>query len=186
MSFIRLFIACLLLILCTAVSTVVPAIADDAVKSQIAIVNIKQILNDSKASKHIASEVEKKRKEYQKKVEKEETALRKEEEELSKQRTALSNEAFEKKAVEFKKKVTEFQHRVQSRRAKLENGYTKALGEIQKTVFEITEELAKEKGFLVALPKSQVLFAVDALEISDKVLEELDDRLPKVDVDIEE
>lgn len=161
--------------------------ADEAApKPAVVIVNIKDILAEAKSAKYVAEQVEKKRKEFQEKVSKEEDALRKEDEELAKQRSVLAAEAYEKKAMELKQKITEFQHRVQTRRSKLENGYTKALEKIQQSVFDITKDLAKEKGFAVALPKALVLYAVDDLDITADVLKRLDKDLPKVDVDIKE
>ncbi len=181
----RIASACILLVMAAFLSASLAQAADEAPKP-VAIVNIKQILADAKSAKYVAEQVEKKRKEFQEKVSKEEDALRKEDEELAKQRSVLAAEAYEKKAAELKNKIADFQNRVQTRRSKLENGYTKALSEIQEAVLEITKDLAKEKGFIVALPKSLVLYAVDELEISDEILKRLDKKLPKVDVNFKE
>ncbi len=57
-----------------------------------------------------------------------------------------------------------------------------SLGDIQKVVTDIITDLAKEKGFIVAMPTSQTLYADPKLDISDEVLKRLNEKLPKFDV----
>ncbi len=155
-------------------------------KGNIAIVDIKMIVDKSSAAKNIASQIEKKREEFQKEVTSEEEGLREEDQDLAKQRNVLSKEAFEEKAKEFRSKVVEAQRLVQSRRTQLENAYVKALAQVQESTLEIIKEMSGEKGFVLALPKSQVLYSGEGLDISEEVLKRLDEKLPKVEVKIEE
>ena len=111
--------------------------------------------------------------------------MRKNDEDLSKQRELLTKEVFEQKAKEFRSKVIEAQRDVQTRRAALENAHLKAMTEIKETLLEIIKDIAEGKELSVVLQKSQVLFSKDALDISDEVLEQLNDQLPEVDVVVE-
>lgn len=151
----------------------------------IAVVNVQQIMQDSAAAKSATTQLKDKQKSFQDEIKKKDDALQKEEKELVKQKDALSQEAFEKKAHAFRNKVTDVQKEVQSKKALLDNAYGRALGEIQKVTSEIIADLAKEKGFSVAIPTSQLLYADNKIDISAEVLERLNKKLPKLNVKFE-
>ncbi len=77
------------------------------------------------------------------------------------------------------------QKEVQSKKAMLDNGFERALMDIQKVVSEIIVEMAKEKGFSMAIPTSQILYADPKMDISAEVLDKLNKKLPKVTVKFE-
>ncbi|MFO0389767.1 MAG: OmpH family outer membrane protein [Alphaproteobacteria bacterium] len=150
-----------------------------------AVVNIQQIMKDSTAAKSVREQLESKQKTFQAEITKKEEQLKKEDQELAKQRSVLAKEAFEEKARAFRTKATDMQKEVQSKKAMLDNGFERALGDIQKVVSDIIVELAKEKGFSMAIPTSQILYADPKMDISAEVLEKLNKKLPKVDVKFE-
>lgn len=151
----------------------------------IAIVDIQKVMKDSSAAKSISSQLESKQKSFQSELTKRDEALQKEEKDLIGQKGVLSKEVFEEKTRAFRNKVATVQKDVQSKKVMLDNGYARALGDIQKAVTEIVTDLAKEKGFQVAIPTSQLLYGESKLDISAEVLERLNKKLPKVDVKFE-
>jgi len=156
----------------------------------VAVVNIQQVMKDSTAAKMVREKLEEKQKSFQSELNKKDEALQKEEKELAKQKGVLAKEAFEEKAAAFRKKVTDMQKEVQSKKGMLDNAYGHALADIQKAVAEIVAELAKEKGFLLAIPMEapptwQILYADSKLDISSEVLSRLNKKLPKLDVKFE-
>lgn len=159
--------------------------ASMAAAQKIAVVNIQQIMKDSTAAKSVREQLENKQKAYQAEITKKEEALKAEDKELGKQRSVLSKEAFEKKAAAFRKKATNMQKDVQSRKAMLDKGFQTALTDIQQAVTSIIADLAKEKGFQVAVPTSQILYADPATDISDDVLKQLNKKLPDLKVKFE-
>lgn len=163
------------------------AFAEDA--PQIAVVDVQKVMNESTAAKSVREQLEAKQKTFQGDITKKEEQLQKEDQELGKQRGVLSKEAFEEKAVAFRKKVTEVQKEVQSKKSLLDNAAARSWGSIQKTVTEIVADLAKEKGFLIAMPTEsptwQLLYADGRLDISDEVTTRLNKKLPKLDVKFE-
>lgn len=166
-----------------------PAFAEDAkpaaVTPSIAVVNIQEIMKDSTAAKSVREQLEAKQKDFQAEITKKEEDLKKEDQELGKQKSVLSKEAFEKKATEFRKKAAEMQKEVQSKKALLDSGFENALNDIQKSVSDVISELAKEKGFNVAIPSSQILYSDPKMDISKEVLDRLNKKLPKVTVKFE-
>lgn len=170
------------LIFATAVAAALPAQAEG---NAIAVVNIQRIMHDASAAKSATEQLESKQKSFQAELKKKDDALQKEEQELAKQKSVLSKEAFEEKTRSFRGKVTDIQKEVQSKKALLDNAYARALADIQKAVTDIIAELAKEKGFTVAIPASQLLYAEEKLDISEEVLSRLNKKLPKLNVKFE-
>lgn len=152
----------------------------NAATLNIAVVDIQQVLQESKAAKDIREKIKNKRDKYQDEITKEEEKLREEEKKLASQRGVLSKEAFEQKREEFKEKLIKVQRDVQEKRANLDNTLSGSLAQVQKVVFEIIENLAKEKNFELAIPTSQILYAQKGLNITNDVLKRLDKKLPKV------
>lgn len=164
----------------------VPAFAADAVKPTIAVVNIQQIMKDSTAAKTVREQLESKQKSFQAEITKKEEGLKKEDQELGKQKSVLAKDAFDKKISEFRIKATSVQKDVQAKKALLDGAFEHSLNDIQKVVTDIIADLAKEKGFVVAVPTSQILYADKSLDISSDVLDRLNKKLPKLDVKFEE
>ncbi len=150
--------------------------------SNIAVVNIQGVVKESTAAKSINEQMESKQKTYQADFSKREETLHKEEQELKKQKSVLAQQAFAEKAKAFESKVTELQKDVQNKKAMLDSAYARALSEIQKNVTDIITDMSKEKGFVVAIPTSQLLYAESSLDITADVLKKLNERLPKVEV----
>ncbi len=150
------------------------------------VVDVKRIVSESLAAKHVAKQIDKKRQEYQDQVNEEEEALRKEEQELSSQRSVLAQDVFEERMKGFGQKIREVRESVDKRRGILENAYVKALSVIQEKTLAVIEDLAKERGFTAALPKSQLLYMAEGKDISNDVLEALNDSLPRLKVEIED
>jgi Skp family chaperone for outer membrane proteins len=73
-------------------------------------------------------------------------------------------------------------HLSSAKKALLDSGFEHALSDIQKSVNEVIAELAKEKGFTLAVPTSQILYADPSMDVSKEVLERLNKKLPTVTV----
>ncbi|NBO18048.1 MAG: OmpH family outer membrane protein [Proteobacteria bacterium] len=162
-----------------------PAMAADApapAAATIAVVNIQQVMRDSTAAQNVREQLEAKQKTFQADISKKEEALQKEDKELTKKRSVLSKEAFDDKARAFRTKATDVQKEVQSKKAVLDAAFERALAEIQKSVTEVISEMSKEKGFSMAVPTSQILYADSKMDISAEVLSRLNQKLPKLDV----
>ncbi len=151
--------------------------------SVIAVLNIQEIMNDSTAAKSVREQLNKKQKSFQAEMDKKEKELQNEEENLNKARSTITPEAFEEKVREFRKHTTVAQKDLQSKKVQLDNAFKKALSDIQKAVYDIVQEMAKEKGFQVVVPTSQLLYADTSLDISKEVLVKLNKNLPTLKVD---
>jgi Skp family chaperone for outer membrane proteins len=162
-----------------------PALAADATPTAtatIAVVNIQSVMRDSTAAQNVREQLEAKQKGFQAEISKKEETLQKEDKELTKKRSVLSKDAFEEKARAFRVKATEVQKEVQQKKSVLDGAFERSLAEIQKSVTEVIGEMSKEKGFVLAVPTSQILYSDSKLDISAEVLARLNKKLPKLDV----
>lgn len=158
------------------------AFADSAPANMVAVVNIQQIMEASTAAKMVREQLESKQKSFQAEITKKEEQLQKEEQDLGKQQSVLSKSAFDEKVTAFRAKVNEAQKEGPAKKALLDNAFERALAQIQKATTEIIADMSKEKGFIIAVPTSQLLYADPKLDISDEVLKRLNQKLPKLDV----
>jgi len=168
-----------------ALTFALPAVADTpatTAANATAVINIQQIMRDSTAAQNVREQLEEKSKSFQSEITKKQEQLQKEKQDLSEKRSVLSKSAFDEKAATFEKKVTGAQKEAQSKKALLDNAFERAINQIQKAVTDIIADMAKDKGFAVAIPSSQILHYDSKLDITADVLKRLNEKLPKLDV----
>lgn len=158
--------------------------ADFSIKS-VGTVDLKKIVDQSKAAKAAETEVKGLQQKYVNETKTQETALKKKEDQLKGQQKAMSEEAFAKKVQEFRMTIAKEQNEVLKKRKILETAYMKSLELIRNETLKIVAEIAKEKELDVVIAKGEVLFAKDNYDISDEVLEKLNKRLAKVNISVD-
>jgi len=175
-------------IISTVIIAVVAAIVSPSsafAAEKIATVNIQEVMSKSSAVQSVNKQVDGRRKSFQEQMKKKEEQLRAAEQDLGKQRTSLSTEAFEQKKKAFRDEITDAQRDLQQKKVSLEKGVAGAMGQVQKTVQGIVEDLAKEKSFEIAIATSQLLWAKSEMDITPEVIERLNKTLPDVKVAVE-
>jgi Skp family chaperone for outer membrane proteins len=160
--------------------------AEQQAPAVVGIVDVQRILNEASAARNIREQVEKFRTAYLAELTLEETRLRGEEQELSRQRSILSADALAEKERAFRTRVAEVQQRAQTISRRLENTFGKAMNQVRQAMLPIFADLTRERGINIIVAKSQILFAVRMLEITDEVLLRLDAALPEVAVAVPE
>lgn len=160
-----------------------PWASAQAADPTIAVLNIQEIMRQSKAAQSVRKQLESKQQQFQQEMGTKEEALQKEDQELAKQRSLLSPEAFQEKVEKFRNKATAMQKDVRSKKSQLDKAFGQALSDIQKAVHDIVEDIAKQKGLQLVVPTSQLLYADPALDISEEVQKKLDQKLPDIKLD---
>lgn len=153
---------------------------------KIVVVNVQEVMRNSKAAKSMMEQLEKKRSSYEAEFSKQQSDLKKTRQDIEKQKGVLSQDALGKKQKEFEATATKAVKKMTERKQAMEKAYAKALGEIQKNLQGIIEDMAKAQGFTVAIPTSQLIYADKSMDITDEIIKKLDDKLPKVEVVVEE
>ncbi len=158
------------------------AIAQTIPEAKVAVLDYQRILRDSSAAIDIKAQIERQRQLYQEEITKQEQELRATDQELTRQRTVLAPEAFAQRRREFEARVAEVQRGVQTRKRDLDQAYDYGIKKVQLKLVDIISALSKERGFNLVLSQQQVVFADNALAISDDVLLRLNEILPKIAV----
>ncbi|PPR11608.1 MAG: hypothetical protein CFH41_00479 [Alphaproteobacteria bacterium MarineAlpha11_Bin1] len=150
----------------------------------IGIVDIQKVMRESMASLSIRPTVDRMRKEFQKQVSSQEQRLRRSEQELSRQRAILAPETFAQKRRKFSAQAREAQVSVQRRRSTLERAFNNTKNEILKNLIVVAQQVATEKNLNFMIEKRFVLISATSLDVTDEIMKRLNERLPKVEIDL--
>lgn len=148
--------------------------------ARIAVVDMQKLSDLSTASIGIKEQAKKERDKYQASISKEEEQLRKEEAKLQEQRTILTSENFAEKSRQFKDKVAKVQRDFQEKRAAQEEMLKKSFDQVNRVTYAIIDDLAKEEGFDITIPASQIFYYDKKFDITEKVLVRLNEKLPQL------
>ncbi|MCZ6666085.1 MAG: OmpH family outer membrane protein [Gammaproteobacteria bacterium] len=150
--------------------------------TRIAIVDFQLIQKNSTAMVDIQKQIEDRRLFYQEQISAQERDLRANDQELTRQRSVLSAEAFALKRREFEAKVAQVQRAVQDRKRELDQAFEYGTNQVQLVINDIVAELSKQKNFNIVLSRQQIVFAENSLNISEEIIQILNERLPLVEV----
>ncbi|MDA0703063.1 MAG: OmpH family outer membrane protein [Proteobacteria bacterium] len=154
--------------------------------SGIAVIDIQIVMRDSTAAVGLRQSIEERRTAYQKEIGDLEEALRDREKSLTQQRNVLSPDLFGEKERSFQEEVAELGRLVEARKRQINQAMGGAMQQIQGQLTKVIEEVVAERHLTLVLPRSQVVFSAEPLEITDIVLERLNKRLPSVPITLPE
>jgi len=149
----------------------------------VGVVAVQAVMKRALATRSIQDQIELRRNSYQTEISNEETRLRQLEVELTRQQSVLAPDAFAQRRQEFEKQVAAVQRSVQERRRGLEKAYADGVRKLQLELTRIIGAIAQERGIDIVVPRSQILFAVDELSLSDEALKRLDASMPELTLD---
>lgn len=176
----RIFQSGIMALCLLAIATVTPAQAAEL--QGIGIVNIPQIMRDSKAANSVREQLKSKQKSFQAELDAKEKSLQQEDQALAKQKSNLSQEAFGQKVEAFRQKAISARQEIQNKKAQLDKGFEGALDKIQATTLAIVKDVANEKGLKLVVSSSTVLYSDSTMDITSEVLNRLNSKLPNVSV----
>jgi len=160
-------------------------ISANPVATSIAVVDIKLIVEKSKAALSLAKQLQETQGKFQKEIKKVETSLKEKEEKLVKQKTIIEESAYEEKVKQFQSEVFDANQNVKKKKATLEKGYLKGLEQIRGVTLDIIADIARANKYSIVLPKSQLLYSEKANDISEQVLTKLDSKLSSVKLNLD-
>lgn len=160
-------------------------ISANPVATSIAVVDIKLIVEKSKAALSLAKQLQETQGKFQKEIKKVETSLKEKEEKLVKQKSIIEESAYEEKVKQFQSEVFDANQNVKKKKATLEKGYLKGLEQIRGVTLDIIADIARANKYSIVLPKSQLLYSEKANDISEQVLAKLDSKLSSVKLNLD-
>jgi len=143
----------------------------------IAVVNTQQVIVSSEAGKKAQKALETKMKEFEAKFKKEQDELVALQKAFEKKSPAWNDEMKQEKAIEIKKKSRDLRAKQEDARMEMKALEEKHLGPIRKKFFLAVEEVARDKGFKIVLPKGSTLFVDESVDISGDVIKALNAKL---------
>ena len=153
-----------------------------AAEEKIVVLDLKYVLNQSKAGKGAQDFL---KKSYTNNIEKfkdMETSLKKEEVDLLTKKTILSKEEYIKKTDTLRKKVIDFQSQRRAAMDKITTQRTESRATLIKSITPIVETYIKENNISVVINKVNTLGGNPENDITKLIVEKLDKVLPSLDL----
>ncbi len=155
--------------LCFVVGGFVRAEAQSSGKSSVGFVDLQRTLNETKVGKAAKKRLEKNKKKKQQELDRRQKALQKSAAELDKQRMMLKPAILQKRERELQQKYVKLQETYMQ----LQQGLVAQEAELVKEIFAkaapAIKIVGKQKGLSMVVDKTMVLWATDALDITDSV-----------------
>lgn len=154
-------------------------------ETTIAIVDVQRMLSESKAAVSIQEQIKKHRDTFMEEITRKEDSLRAKEKELMEARSSLSQEELSEKRDAFEEELLEARKMTQNHKRALEKAAADAMNTLRTTLFDIVQGIADERNISLVITRQQVVVGEKSLDISDEVLEALDQELDSVDIALE-
>ena len=183
--FASLLVCGALLISCVAISATTVSVIGaahaqetdgDMVVKRIGLIDLDGVLRASKGTARVRELLDNQRLLFQQEFSEREAVLQKRERELTLQRELLSEDAFAEKLSQFEADVATIQKEIQYRREAIDIAFQDSQSNLRRIALEIVTEVAGEKRLDLVLIKGSVLIFRPTLNISDEVLQRLDER----------
>jgi outer membrane protein len=165
-----------------AVPAAAQAAADKIPKPKVAVVDYQRLLKDSAAGKDVLRQIDAYRKDFQAEVRREEAKLREVEERLKRNRATMPADEFARKRREFEDQVISLQRRAQDSVRALDSAFQESMNRIHERLLPELEEVTRKQGYNVVIDRSKTTIAMRTIDVTEKVLEALDKKVPKLKV----
>jgi len=160
----------------------VSSVAQQQITVKIGVIDIEGIRARSLAVQDIHKQLTQYRNKIQSYVQKEEKDLRKANDELVRQRTILSPDAFEVEKTKFEKRLSKLQKFVQESKQSLSKVQAEANEKVDNGILGVIQEIIKKDNYTLILKKSATVASANVINLTDRVLGNLDKELPSVKV----
>ena len=169
---VKFFVVTFFVLICT----------DTFAEQKIVVLDMKFVLNNSKAGKGAQDFLKKSFKDNQKKFSNMEKALQKEEKDLLEKRTILSKEEYTKKSDALRKKVIDYQSQRRAALDKIASQRAKSRETLIKKIEPILDSYIKENNISLVFDKANMLGGAPQYDITDIIIEKLNKELPALDL----
>ena len=169
---VKFFVVTFFLIICTHTFAEV----------KVVVVDMKFVLNNSKAGKGAQDFLLKSFQDNQKKFADLEKKLKKEEDDLLEKQKILSKEEYSKKADDLRKKVIDYQSERRTSLDKIAIQRTESRETLIKKISPILDAYIKENNISLVFDKKEMLGGRPELDITQVIIDKLDKELPSLNL----
>ena len=154
--------------------------------TQLAVIDIGDVLRQSEAVAKVRALLDQKRQEIQQQFAAKERELFDREKELKSQKSILSDDAYRNQVAIFQADVAEVQKQIQATRQSLDNAFREMQDQIRKIALELVTEFSTENNIDVVLNRQSALIFRNQLDISQTILEKLNERTQNARFELDE
>ena len=169
----KFFVVTLLLLICTYASA----------EQKVAYLDMKFVLNNSKAGKGAQDFLQKSFRENQKNFLDRENKLKQEESDLLGQKTILTKEEYQKKSDDLRKKVIDYQSQRRLSLEKITTLRAEAKQKLLEKLDPILKTYIKENDISLIIDRKNVLIANSDLDITAIIVEKLNKEFPSLSIE---
>ena len=171
---VKFFVVTFLFFICTYVQ------AEDS--NSIAYIDLKIVLNESKAGKEAQAFLKKNAKTNVDKFTKLENSLKKKEQDLIAKKNVLNKEEYKKMANNLRKEVSNFQNDRNSALQTIAKQRTTARAQLVDALRPILKDYSKENNISLIINKKDALYIDDSLDLTKPIIKILNKKLPSVNL----
>ena len=170
---VKFFVVTFLLLVCTHVLA----------EQKVAYLDMKFILNNSKAGKGAQDFLHESFQANQKKFLDKENALKKEENDLLTQKTILTKEEYQKKSDNLRKKVIDYQSQRRTSLEKITAQRAKAREKLLEKLDPILQTYIEESDISLVIDRKNVVMGNTNLDITDIIIKKLNKEFPSLSIE---
>lgn len=170
--FVKFFVVTFFILVCTYAKA----------EEKIVYIDMKYVLNQSKAGKGAQDYLAKSFKDNQKTFSEKEKTLKKEESDLLGKKTILSKEEYKNKTDKLRKKVIEYQSTRRKSIEKITKQRADARKDLLNKINPILEEYSKENNVELIIDKKFLVMGNNDLDITNIVIDKLNEVLPSLNL----
>ncbi len=158
------------------------AVAQETPQMTVAVLGVQEVAHQATAGQAVQAEVRKREEALKAELERRENALLAADQQLAQQRASLSQEEFVRKRNELGQQLSELRKYQQEQKAAISAMIHKGEAQIEAALNEVVEEVATARNITLVLDKAQVVRFPSQIDITKEVLDELNARLPSVNL----
>ena len=170
--FVKFFVVTFFVLICTYTNA----------EQKIVVLDLKFVLNESKAGKGAQDFLKKSFNENQKIFLDKENFLKKEESDLLAQKTILTKEEYQKKSDNLRKKVIDYQSQRRASLEKITTQRAEARQQLIEKLDPILKTYVEENNVSLIIDRKDVLMGNTNLDITDIIIKKLNKELPSLTI----
>jgi len=147
--------------------------------AKIGVIDLQKILETSAAGKSIQSELKKEKDKMEADLQKKGTEIENIQKRLERESMVMGKEMREEKERESRIKINDFKSLQKKYRSDLQKLEGDLMNQLKIDIDEIVQELGKKEGYLLIINKFGVIYSPDSIDVTDKVIGNLNTKSAK-------
>ena len=152
-------------------------------EQKVVVLDMKYVLNNSKAGKGAQEFLKKSFKDNAKKFSAMEKALKKEENDLLGKRTILTKEEYGKKSDVLRKKVIDYQSQRRASLDKIATQRAKSRETLMNKIEPIVDSYINENNISIVMDKKNMIGGLNKYDITNIIVKKLNEELPSIKIE---